>query len=108
MLNSATLAAILLIAAGIIHNYSFMCRKLRTSELKISYPTTPLGKLIVDLSWVAMAASGLYLALRLSPLLGAVAAVIYFFLVPFALQPPLARLLGFRNLTDYVEHTDRR
>ena len=107
MLNSATLAAILLIAAGIIHNYSFMCRKLKPEELKVIYPATPVGKLIFDLSWLLMAAAGLFLTFQLSKVLAAIAAAIYFLLLPFALQAPLARLLGFASLREYVEHIDR-
>jgi len=108
MLNNATLAAILLIAAGIIHNYSFMCRKLKPEELKVFYPVTPLGKLSFDLSWMLMAAAGLYLTFALSKILAAVAAAIYFLLLPFVLQPPLARLLGFSSLAEYVEHIDHQ
>jgi hypothetical protein len=107
MLNSATLAAILLIAAGIIHNYSFMCRKLKPAELKVFYPVTALGKLFFDLIWIVIATCGLYLTYQLSATLCAVAAVIYFLLLPFVLQPPLAKLLGFASLTDYVQHIDQ-
>ncbi len=108
MQNNATLAAILLIGAGIIHNYSFMCRKLKPEELKVLYPRSPVGKLIFDLSWMLMAAAGLYLTFQLSMLLSAVATVIYFLLLPFILQPPLARLLGFKNLATYVNHIDQQ
>lgn len=108
MLNSATLAAVLLIAAGIIHNYSFMCRKLKSEELKAFYPTTPGGKLIFDLGWIILATTGLYLTSSLSLMLCAVAVAIYFLLLPFMLQPLLARLLGFTNLRQYVNHIDRR
>lgn len=108
MLNDATLAAVLLICAGIIHNYSFMCRKLKVSELKVFYPETPIGKLTFDLSWILMAVTGLFLTFKLSIVLAAVATAIYFLLLPFVLQPPLARLLGFRNLSEYVNHIDRR
>lgn len=107
MLNSATLAAILLIAAGILHNYSFMCRKLPSAELKVSYPATAVGKLLFDLGWMVLAASGLYLTLRLSFVLCAVATALYFLLLPFLLQPALARLLGFASLADYVSYIDR-
>lgn len=107
MLNTETLAAVLLICAGIIHNYSFMCRKLAPSELKVAYPTSQFGKLLLDSSWMLMVAAGLYLTYRLSLVLSAVATVIYFLLLPFLLQPPLARLLGFRNLSEYVRHIDR-
>ncbi|SHJ42314.1 hypothetical protein SAMN02745165_02319 [Malonomonas rubra DSM 5091] len=103
MLNKATLAALLLIVAGIIHNYSFMCRKLAPGELKAVYPTTAVGKLILDLSWVGFAAVGLFLTFALSLPLGVLATVMY-----FLLQPPLARLLGFKGLTDYVKHIDRK
>lgn len=108
MLNSATLAAVLLIAAGIIHNYSFMCRKLNAEQLNIFYPATPIAKLIFDFSWILMAAAGLYLTFNLSMVLCALATAIYFLLLPFLLQPPLARLLGFRSLADYVNHIEQQ
>ena len=107
MLNSATLAAVLLICAGIIHNYSFMCRKLKPSELKIFYPKSTVGRLLFDTGWISMAAAGLYLTFNLSMVLSAVAGVIYFLILPFLLQPPLARLLGFRSLSEYVKHIDQ-
>ena len=106
MLNSTTLAAILLIVAGIMHNYSFMCRKLNPAGLKVPFPATVGGKLALDLSWILLATAGLYLTFNLSPILCAVATAIYFLLLPFLLQPPLAKLLGFRNLTEYVEHIE--
>jgi hypothetical protein len=108
MLNNATLAAILLICAGIIHNYSFMCRKLKASELKVFYPQTASGKLLFDFSWMLIAAAGLFLTYGLSVVLAALAAAIYFLLLPFVLQPPLARLLGFKCLAAYVEHIDQQ
>lgn len=108
MLNNATLAAVLLICAGIIHNYSFMCRKLKPEDLKVFYPTSPVGKLVFDASWILMATVGLYLTFNLSMLLSAIAVAIYFLLLPFILQPPLARLLGFNSLADYVNQIDRQ
>ena len=106
MLNNTTLAAVLLICAGIIHNYSFMCRKLPKEKLKIPYPSSTVGMLLFDLSWLLMVAYGFYLTLQISTMLGMVAAGIYFLLFPFLLQPPLARLLGFRSLSDFVNSTD--
>ncbi|NOY14400.1 MAG: hypothetical protein GXP51_12270 [Deltaproteobacteria bacterium] len=107
MLNDQTLAAVLLICASIIHNYSFMCRKLPTAELKVAYPTSTLGVLLLDLSWMLMAAAGIYLTFTLSAVLSAVAAAIYFLVLPFLLQPPLARLLGFRSLSEYLNHVEQ-
>jgi hypothetical protein len=107
VLNDATLAAVLMIVAGIIHNYSFMCRKLEPEELQVFYPNSPIGKLIFDTGWMVLAMTGLYLTFTLSLVLSALAAAIYFLLLPFLLQPPLARLLGFKNLTEYIEHIER-
>ena len=107
MWNSATLAAVLLIVAGIVHKYSFMCRKLRPTDLKVYYPQTAGGQLLFDMCWILLAAAGLHITFGLSMILAAVAAAIYFLLLPFILQPPLARLLGFKSLTEYVEHIER-
>ncbi len=107
MLISPTLAAILLLCAGIIHNYSFMCRKVPKGALKVSYPTSQIGQLLLDLSWLLMAMAGLLICYQISEILCLIAAGIYFLLLPFLLQPHLARLLGFNSLTDYVETIDK-
>ena len=107
MPNNETLAAFLLTAASIIHNYSFMCRKLPATEVKVFYPRNPIGKAMFDMSWTLMAAGGLILAFTRSWSLTLIAAAIYFLLLPFVLQPPLARLLGFCSLTGYLEQVDK-
>lgn len=106
MLSPESLAAVLLICAGIVHNYSFMCRKLPAETLQTPYPKSALGKILFDLSWILLAAYGLLLTFQLSTVLSMVAAGIYFFILPFVLQPPLARLLGFKSLTDFVNSID--
>lgn len=108
MLNNATIAALLLICAGILHNYSFMCRKLKPEQLKVIYPSTPTARLAFDMGWMLMAAMGIYLTFSLSMVLAAIATAIYFLLLPFILQPPLARLLGFKNLQEYVDYVEKQ
>lgn len=108
MLNNATIAALLLICAGILHNYSFMCRKLKPEQLKVFYPSAPTARLAFDMGWMLMAAMGIYLTFSLSMVLAAIATAIYFLLFPFILQPPLARLLGFKNLREYVDYVEKQ
>ncbi len=108
--NTETTAAIILVCAGIIHNFNFMCHKLPQEHidkhLKVPYPTSGLGYLIINLSWVAMALYGFALCNKISTLLCGVAVASYFLVFPFVLQPPFARLLGFKNLTDYADVVD--
>ncbi len=99
--SQATLAAVILLGAGIIHNYSFMCRKLAAKKLSHYYPASLLGKTLFNLSWVGMAGYGLVLCSQLSTALFWFAALFYFLALPFLLQPQLARLLGFSSLTEY-------
>ncbi len=100
-----TSAALLLLCAGVIHNYSFMCRKLPRESLRGYYPASGAGQFLLNLSWMCLAAGGLLLCSTISTPLFWVAVGVYFFLFPFLLQPALAKLLGFGSLHEYVEKT---
>ena len=106
-MTSATWSALLLLAAGLLHSFSLMCRKLPPKRHHAIYPSTPLGRGAIDLGWIVLFLAGIHLALSLSPWLGVVAAIIYFVVLPFVFQPSLARMLGFRNLRDYLDTVGR-
>ncbi len=106
--SEPTTAAIILLCAGVIHNYSFMCRKVPAATLNAYYPATPSGKFLFNLSWMSMAGYGFLLCSKISTLLFWVAVAVYFLLLPFLLQPQLARLLGFKSLSDYIATVDEQ
>lgn len=103
----ASAAALLLTSAGVLHSYSFMCRKLPSDRVKGYYPSSLNLQIALNGCWILMALAGFLLTYSISPALCGLALGIYFLVLPFLLQPALARLLGFRNLTEYVETVDR-
>lgn len=106
-MTTATVCALLLLAAGLLHSASFMCRKLPAAQRPGWYPHRLFEQTLLDLSWICLLIWALGIAFRLSITLGLAALVIYFIALPFALQPPMARLLGFRSLRHYLDLIDR-
>jgi hypothetical protein len=106
-MTPATWSALLLLVAGLVHSFSLMCRKLPPKRHPAFYPFTPFGRGALNLAWIVLFLAGIRLALSLAPWLGIVAAIIYFVVLPFVFQPSLARMLGFRNLRDYLDTVDR-
>lgn len=107
-MTPATASALLLLAAGLLHSFSYMCRKLPRSRRPTFYPRHPTFQIAIDAVWIVMLLGGLNLAFGISLALGGVAVVIYFVLLPFVFQPPMARMLGFSGLRDYLEATGRK
>lgn len=106
-MTAATVCALLLLAAGLVHSASFMCRKLPLARRPGWYPKRPFEQTLLDLSWICLLIWALGIAFRLSTTLGMAALAIYFIALPFALQPPMARLLGFRNLRHFLDLVDK-
>lgn len=106
-MSPATLCALLLLAAGLLHSASFMCRKLPPARRPAWYPKRKLEQTLLDLSWICLLIWALGAAFQLSTSLGFAAGALYFIALPFVLQPPMARLLGFRNLRHYLDLIDR-
>lgn len=106
-MTAATVCALLLLVAGLLHSASFMCRKLPPARRPDWYPKRLFEQTLLDLSWICLLIWALGIAFRLSLTLGLAALVIYFIALPFALQPPMARLLGFRSLRHYLDLIDR-
>lgn len=106
-MSPATLCALLLLAAGLLHSASFMCRKLPVARRPAWYPKRKLEQALLDLSWICLLIWALGAAFRLSVSLGFAALAIYFIALPFILQPPMARLLGFRSLRHYLDLIER-
>lgn len=104
----ATLCAFLLLVAGAIHSFSFMCRKLPPESRPQHYPRKRGGQILLDLLWVLIFFAGIQLAFILSVTLGIVAGILYFVLLPFVYQPMIAKMIGFKGLKDYMEHLERR
>jgi hypothetical protein len=106
-MTQATQSALLLLAAGLIHSFSLMCRKLPTPRRPACYPQHILLRSAIDLAWLLLFVAGIRLAFVLSTILGIMAAILYFVALPFVFQPPLARMLGFRDLREYVKATEQ-
>jgi hypothetical protein len=106
-MTQATLCALLLLAAGLLHSASFMCRKLPAARRPAWYPKRGFEQTLLDLAWICLLGWALGIAFGLSTTLGLTAAALYFLALPFALQPPMARLLGFRSLRHYLDRIDR-
>jgi hypothetical protein len=107
-MTPATWSALLLLAAGLIHSFSLMCRKLPPARRPDIYPASPLAQGALNLSWIILFLAGIRLAIGLSVWLGVMAIIIYFVVLPFVFQPSLARMLGFRGLRDYLDTVDKR
>jgi hypothetical protein len=106
-MTPATQSALLLLAAGLIHSFCLMCHKLPAARQPAFYPRQPLARTAINLVWILLFLAGIRLALALSTALGIAAAIIYFVVLPFVFQPPLARMLGFNDLQEYLNLTDR-
>ncbi len=98
-------AVLLLMAGGFLHSFALMCRKLPPERRPAAYPRRRFEQILLNVSWIILAASGLRQAFLLSMTAGFVAIAIYFLVLPFAFQPALARMMGFRSLREYVETT---
>lgn len=105
-MTPATWSALLLLAAGLLHSFSLMCRKLPPTRRPVGYPSTPLAQGALNLCWIFLFLAGIRLAFGLSLWLGLMATIIYFLVLPFVFQPSLARMLGFRSLRDYLDSVD--
>ncbi len=101
-----TLSAILLLAAGLIHSFSLMCRKLPPGRRPRLYPHQVMPQVGIDLLWLVLCLAGLSLAFQLSVWLGAMATALYFVVLPFVFQLPMAKMMGFKSLRDYLESID--
>lgn len=106
-MNDATLSALLLLVAGLLHSISLMCRQLPQPRRPALYPRRALSQGLIDLTWFILFLYGAALAFTLSLWLGVAASAIYFFVLPFVFQPPLAQMFGFKNLREYLDAVDR-
>lgn len=102
-----TICALLLLAAGLVHSVSFMCRKLPPARRPEWYPKRPAEQTLLDLTWICLLIWAMGIAFRLSTTIGLAALALYFIALPFALQPPMAKLLGFRNLRHFLDLVDK-
>ncbi|PLX81686.1 MAG: hypothetical protein C0617_16485 [Desulfuromonas sp.] len=106
-MTPATLSALFLFAAALLQSFSYLCRKLPAERRPNIYPRNQWAQAGIDLSWICLFGAGIVPAFGLSAWLGAVALIAYFVILPFAFQPSMARLMGFKSLRDYLETVDR-
>ncbi len=108
MITNATMTALLLVAAGFLQSLALMCRKLPEKKRPAIYPAERLPRLLFDIAWLPLFLTGIVFAFGLDPVLGAVALVIYFVVLPFVFQLPLATMLGFKSFRDYLNATEKK
>jgi hypothetical protein len=106
---TATITALLLAAAAFLQSLALMCRKLPENRRPAIYPTEKLPRLMFDIAWIPLFAVGILYAFQLGGiLLGVVALGIYFVILPFVFQLPLATMLGFKNFKAYLKATESK
>lgn len=106
-MNNATLSALLLFVASLLQSFSFMCHKLPEQRRPPLYPQGAWPRLALNGAWMLLLGVGLYLAFGVDPRLGVIALILYFIVLPFAFQIPMARMMGFKSFRDYLATVDR-
>lgn len=106
-MNDATLSALFLFVAALLQSFSFMCHKLPQERRPALYPRGAWPRLALNAAWMLLLGYGLVLAFGVDLGLGFIALVLYFIILPFAFQIPMARMMGFKSFRDYVETVDR-
>jgi hypothetical protein len=105
---SATVTALLLVFAGLLQSLSLMCRKLPEKRRPAIYPRERLPRLFFDAAWIPMFIIGILFAFQLSSVLGVLALAIYFVILPFVFQLPMANMLGFKTFREYLKATESK
>jgi hypothetical protein len=104
-----TVTALLLAAAGLLQSLALMCRKLPEKRRPAIYPTEKLPRLLFDIAWIPLFIVGILYAFQLGGiLLGVIAMGVYFVILPFVFQLPLANMLGFKNFKEYLRATESK
>jgi hypothetical protein len=106
---AASIPALLLVAAGLLQSLALMCRKLPEKRRPAIYPTEKLPRLLFDIAWIPLFIVGMLFAFQLGgALLGVAALAIYFVILPFVFQLPMATMLGFKNFKEYLRATESK
>jgi hypothetical protein len=101
----ASIAAVCLASAAILHSYVYMCRKLPAVQ-KGRYPQNGLLQTLLDLLWIILAACGFLCAWLIKGYMLGFAAVLFFIVLPLVIQPALAKMFGYHNLRAFLEAAD--
>lgn len=105
---TATITALLLVAAGFLQSLALMCRKLPEKKRPAIYPADKLPRVLFDTAWIPLFIVGMFSAFQSGgTLLGVTALAIYFVILPFVFQLPLATMLGFKNYREYIKATEK-
>jgi len=105
-MSEPTLSAVLLFLAALVQSSCYLCHKLPESRRPAWFPADRLSIVMFNITWVLLFGYGAFLAWKITPWLGLVAALFYFLVLPFVFQSALARLLGFRSLRELVAYLD--
>jgi hypothetical protein len=106
-MNAATVSALLLFTAGLLQSLRLLCQRLPPQRRPAHFPIQRGALLIYDLVWIGLCGGGFFLAFSRGTVLGLFALAIYFVVLPFVFQLPLARLLGFPSFRAYLDAVDR-
>jgi len=106
-MNPATKAALLLLAAGWLQSFVYVCSKLPPERLPAGFPQKGSGQVMLNLAWMIMFVFGISSALKVSTWLALIGGAIYFTALPFAFQLPLVKLFGYKNFRQFTEEIDR-
>ena len=106
LLSKTTLVAILYFSAGLIQSFCYMNGRLPEDRRSPVYPKSPAAASLMNISWMVelVAAMAMTSTYGFTYLIGAIA--IYFGILPFVFQIPMARMLGFKNLKAYFAIID--
>ena len=105
-MSTATQAALLLLGAGWLQSFVYICSKVPPERLPPGYPKSGSSLALLNLTWIVMFGAGLILTLGISPWLALLGGILYFAVLPFVFQLPLVKLFGFRNYREFIDLVD--
>lgn len=105
-MSTATQAALLLLGAGWLQSFVYICSKVPPERLPPGYPKNGTSLMLLNLTWIVMFGAGLILTLGLSPWLALLGGILYFTVLPFVFQLPLVKLFGFRSYKEFIDLVD--
>ncbi|MDF1581043.1 MAG: hypothetical protein P1P74_09740 [Desulfuromonadales bacterium] len=105
-LSKTTMAIILFLCAGIIQSFCYMNKRLPAERRSPVYPTESGKATLLNLSWIFQAVIATVMTMPEGPVRLGVTLAIYFLVLPFVVQIPMARMLGFKSFRAYMAVVD--
>jgi hypothetical protein len=92
--------------AGLVQSFCYMNNRLPEERRSPAYPPEPGKRAMLNIAWMFQLGFAVVMSLSQGIVYLLVALAIYFILLPFVFQIPMARMLGFRNIREYIETVD--